>query len=158
MTIDIQAITDALVTHSQLTARFDRVNNYEPKSPPANGLTCAIWAQSLGPYQGMSGLAVTSAYLVMSVRVYMNMIAQSVEQADMIDPVMLTAVNELMISFSGEFELAGAVTSIDLLGQGGESLRAEAGYVQIGGTDGGMYRIMTITVPMIIADAWEQVA
>lgn len=158
MSIDTQAVTDALVTHAQLTGRFDRVNNYEPKSPPANGLTCAVWAQALRPYTGMSGLAVTSAYLVMSVRIYMNMIAQSVEQADMIDPVLLAAVDELITSYSGEFRLAGVVTAIDLTGQGGDQLGAEAGYVQIGGGEGGMYRIMTITVPMIIADAWEQVA
>lgn len=158
MSIDTQAITDALVTHAQLTGRFDRVNNYEPKSAPANGLTCSIWAQSLRPYAGMSGLATSSAYLIMSVRLYMNMIAQSIEQADQIDPLMLTAVDELITSYSGEFELAGLVASIDLLGQGGEMLGAEAGYVQIGGNEGGMYRIMTITVPMIIADAWSQVA
>ena len=158
MSIDTQAITDALVTHAQLTGEFDRVNNYEPKSAPANGLTCSIWAQSLRPHVPLSGLAVTSAYLIMSVRIYMNMIAQSIEQADMIDPKILTAVDKLITSYSGEFELAGVVTAIDLTGQGGDQLGAEAGYVQIGGNEGGMYRIMTITVPMIIADAWEQVA
>lgn len=158
MTIDMNAITDALVTHPQLTGLFDKVNNYEPKSPPGNGLTCSIWAQSLRPHVPLSALAVTSAYLVMSVRIYTNMIAQSIEQMDQIDPKMVEATDRLIASFSGEFTLAGAVTTIDLTGQGGEMLGAEAGYVQIGGADAGMYRTMTITVPMIIADAWSQVA
>jgi hypothetical protein len=134
------------------------VNNFEPKTPPANGLTCSIWAQSLRPHAAMSGLPVTSAYLVMSVRIYMNMIAQSIEQNDMIDPLLIRVTDELIASYTGEFELAGLVTAIDLLGMGGDQLGAEAGYVQIGGSGSGMYRIMTITVPMIIADAWEQVA
>lgn len=158
MTIDAQAITDALVTHAQLTGRFDAVNNYEPKSPPGNNLTCSIWVQSLAPYAPASGLSATSAYLVMSVRIYTPMIGQSVEQNDQIDPVMLTATTELIASYSGEFTLAGLIRNIDLLGAGGQQLGAQAGYVQIGGMGGGMYRIMTITVPMVINDAWEQVA
>jgi hypothetical protein len=158
MSIDMQAIVGALVSHAQLTGKFDKVNTNEPKSPPANGLTCSIWAQGLVPHAQSSGLAATSAYLVMQVRIYDNMLRSTPDEADRIDPNMLAATDQLMASYTGEFTLAGLVESIDLLGIGGESLRAEAGYVQIGGQGSGLYRIMTITVPMIIADAWTQVA
>jgi hypothetical protein len=154
MTIDVQGITDALVSHAQSLGKFDLVQTFEPKSSPGTGLTCAIWMQSLRPHAQSSGLAATSAYLVMSVRIYDNMLR---EPADLIDPEMLAATETLIESYSGEFTLAGVVRNIDLLGEGGESLGAEAGYVQIGGREGGMYRVMTITVPMIISDAWTQV-
>ena len=154
----MQGIVDALVSHAQLTGRFEKVNTSEPKSAPASGMTCSIWAQGLTPHAPSSGLNVTSAYLVMQVRIYDSMLRSVVDEQDRIDPNMLAATDELMASYTGEFTLAGLVMSIDLLGMGGESLRAEAGYVQIGGPGSGMYRIMTITVPMIIADAWTQVA
>lgn len=155
--IDPQAITDALMSHAQLTGRFDRVNGAEPKSPPGTNLTCSIWVQALRPYAIESGLAATSAYLVMSMRLYLPMISSGgVEQEDQIDPLLLAATNELMVSLSGEFTLAGLIRNIDLLGAGGSELGAEAGYVQIGGSGGVTHRIMTITVPMIINDAWTQ--
>lgn len=159
MTIDMQAITDALVSHAQLTGRFTVVNTSEPKTPPSvGGLTCSIWAQRLDPIANQSGLADTSAYLVMQARVFDSMLRETADQMDQIDPRMLTAVDELIASYSGEVTLAGLVEAIDLLGIGGETLHAESGYVQIGGPGSGMYRIMTITIPMIIPDAWTQVA
>jgi hypothetical protein len=158
MSIDMQAITDALVSHAQLVGKFDKVNTSEPKTAPGNGLTCAVWAQSLSPHAQQSGLSATSAYLVMQVRIYDNMLRSTPDEADQIDPNMLAATDDLIRSLSGEFTLAGLVEAIDLLGIGGEMLRAESGYVQIGGQGSGMYRIMTVTVPMIISDAWTQVA
>jgi len=158
MTVDMQAITDALVSHAQLTGRFDKVNTSEPKTPPGNGMTCSIWAQALRPLPEESGLNTTTGYLIMQARVFDNMLRQTVDEADQIDPNMLTAVNELMASYSGEFTLAGLVEAIDLLGIGGERLAMESGYVQIGGPGSGMYRIMTITIPMIVPDLWTQVA
>jgi len=156
--IDIQAITDALMSHAQLTGRFDRVNSFEPKSPPGTNLTCSVWMNALRPHAIESGLAATSAYLVMNVRLYLPMLSGGgVEQDDQIDPLLLTVTNELMVAYSGEFTLAGLIRNIDLLGAGGAELSAEAGYVQIGGQGGVTHRIMTITVPMIINDAWEQV-
>lgn len=159
MTIDMLAITQALVSHAQLTGWFDLVNTSEPKTPPSvGGLTCSIWAQDLRPLPTQSGLSSTSAYLIMQARVYDSMLRQNVEDTDQIDPRMLTAVNDLMASYSSEFTLVGLIEAIDLLGIGGETLSAQSGYVQIGGPGSGMYRIMTITIPMIIPDAWTQVA
>ena len=158
MSINMQDITDALVSHAQLIGRFDKVNTSEPKTAPATGgLTCSIWAGTLEPLPQESGLDATTAYLVMQARIYDNMLRQSVDEMDQIDANMLIATDELMASYSGEFTLAGLVEAIDLLGIGGQRLRAESGYVQIGGPGSGMYRIMTIYIPMIIPDAWTQV-
>ncbi len=154
----MRAITDALVSHVQLTGKFEKVSTHEPTTAPANGMTCAVWPQSLGPLVAQSGLSATSAYLVMQVRVYDNVIRMSPDEADQIDPGMLTAVDLIMASLTGEFTLVDLIEAVDLLGIGGETLRAESGYIQIGGPGAGLYRIMTITVPLIVSEAWEQVA
>ena len=121
-------------------------------------MTCSIWVQSLRPVPEESGLATTTGYLIMQARIYDSMLRQTVEETDQIDPAMVIAAAVLMDSYSGEFTLAGLVEAIDLLGIGGERLAMESGYVQIGGPGSGMYRIMTITIPMIIPDLWTQVA
>lgn len=153
--INAQDVTDAIVSEVQRLGRCERVNSVEPKSPPSTGLTAAVWAQTLAPLVAESGLDVTTAYLVMNVRLYMGMLA---EPQDAIDPLMLTVANELLAAFSSDFTLDGMVDAVDLLGIGGQTLNAQAGYVQIGGPGGGMMRCMTITVPMIKYDAWAQEA
>lgn len=151
-------VTNALVSHAQLTGKFDKVNTSEPKTAPGAGMTCSIWTQALRPMPEESGLSVTTGYLVMQARLYDGMLRQTEDEADLIDPRMLAAAGQLLASYSGEFTLAGLVGAIDLLGMGGEQLAMESGYAQIGGPGSGMYRIMTITIPMIIPDLWTQVA
>jgi len=147
-------VIEMAVSHAMATGYFERVNQYEPKSAPIEGLFAAVWVQSIAPYAAQSGLAATSAYLILNVRIYTNMIA---EPQDMIDPRIMEATDELMRRYSADFTLDGLVAAVDLLGQGTESLRAEAGYIQIGSGDkGAMFRVMTITLPLILNDAWEQ--
>ena len=45
--------------------------------------------------------------------------------------------------------------SADLLGEHGNSLNAQSGYL---GIDNKMYRVITIRVPIILDNVWEQVA
>jgi hypothetical protein len=77
------------------------------------------------------------------------------EPQDDIDTDILNATDLLMNEYSGDFELGGNVREVDLLGEFGDSLSSQAGYVTIGGT---MFRVMTITLPVIVNDAWNQVA
>lgn len=148
--ISTQELIDAVVSHAQRSGKFSMVNGYEPKSAPGSDMTAAVWSQSWGP-ELSSGLAATSSRLVMNLRIYSNMIK---EPQGMIDPQMLDAVDDLMTRYSADFTLDGLVRCVDLLGSGGEGLRAEAGYQEVGGT---MFRIVTITLPLILNDSWEQV-
>jgi hypothetical protein len=154
--IDSRAIVDAVASHAAASGHFDSaVNKHEPKSPPGHGLSASVWAQRLRPVPAASGLRSTSALLVLNLRVQAGMLQ---EPQDDIDPYILDAVDALMIAYSGDFTLGGLVRNVDLLGQSGVALAAEAGYLTIGGQQGGMYRVMVITIPMIINDAWEQSA
>ena len=148
--LDIVGIIDAVVGHAAATGRFEHVNQAEPLTAPQNGLTAAVWAQSIEPAPAGSGLAVTSIRVVLSVRVYTRMIR---EPRDAIDPAVVDAVDALMAAYSGDFTLGGVVRNVDLLGAHGQPMRADAGYQT---QDGAPYRVVTITLPLICNDVWEQ--
>ena len=152
MSVDSTAIIEAVASHAMASGYFDAVNQYEPKSKPGFGLAAAVWVQSLAPVPAHSGLHISSARLLLNVRVYSNMLQ---EPQDMIDPKMMEAVDALMAAYSGDFTLDGMDLFIDLLGRAGEPLGGAAGYVDIDKT---LFRIFTITVPVIVNDAYEQVA
>jgi hypothetical protein len=152
-----QDVFDAVQSHALATGLFARVNTAEPKSAPGTGLSCAIWVQSIRPAEGASGLAATTARMELAVRLYTNMLTSP---EDMIDPNLVAASITLMESYSGDFALsvittAPTVRNVDLLGQFGTALAAEAGYLN---QDGTMFRVITISLPIIVNDLWTQTA
>jgi len=145
------ALIKAVASEALASGWFDTVNGMEPKSAPADtGLTAAVWVQTLAPVPAQSGLNSTSMLFTVSVRIYGSMIA---EPQDMIDPTMMSTVDVLMEAYTGNFSLGGLIESIDLLGRASEGLRGDAGYVSI---DNKMFRVFTITVPMIVNDVYSQ--
>jgi hypothetical protein len=131
---------------------FERVNTSEPKNAPGNGLTAAVWLQMVSPVAAASGLAATSARVEFMLRIYSNMLQ---EPQDAIDPEILSAVDVLMGAYSGDFDLGGTVRNVDLLGAHGVGLSAVAGYLSV---DNKMFRVVDVTLPLIVNDVWEQVA
>jgi hypothetical protein len=148
--MDYGAIVDGLVSHALTTGQFERVNAHEPKNSPGNGLTAAVSLMSLGPARGQSGLVSTSPLLVCAVRLYTSM---TYEPADMIDPNLMQAAQALFEAYSDDFTLDGMVRNVDLLGMTGTPLSARAGYVE---QSGKVFRIIDITIPMIINDVFDQ--
>jgi len=145
-------IISRIVSHAAATGLFERVNSHEPKNAPGRGLSCAVWAQEIGRSQGDSGLASTTARLEFSVRIYKNMVS---EPQDEIDPHIVHAVDVLLTAYAADFTLGATIQNVDLLGMAGTALGAQAGYLNVSGT---MYRVMTITLPLIVTDAWTQTA
>lgn len=144
------ALVDSVVSHAMSLGIFETVNTHEPKSAPGTGLRCSVWADALLPIAAASGLAKTSGEVVLMARIYGNMLQQPEDQ---IDPDMLTAVTTLIGAYSADFDFGATVRNVDLLGAYGPKLSAQAGYLTI---SNGMYRIFTITVPVIINDMWSQ--
>lgn len=144
-----QALISALESVVLTTGRFERANAYEPKTPPGSGLTAAIWVQDIKPVPS-SGLASTSVLFVARIRLFTNMLQEPQEQ---IDPQLCDAVDDVMGRLSGGFTLGGIVREVDLLGESGVALTAQAAYVTVQQT---MYRIYDITVPLVVNDAWTQ--
>jgi hypothetical protein len=149
VSLGTKAILAAVISHAKGSGRFERVLTHEPKSAPGNGLSVAVWVQSLRPTDG-SGLTSTTARLELSVRVYTNMLA---DPQDAIDARLLDAVDALMAAYSGDFTLGGLIRNVDLLGEHGDSLSADAGYLE---QDSKLYRVTVITLPLIVNDLWAQ--
>lgn len=152
MALNSQALVDAIVSHALALGVCERVNAYEPKSAPGNGITAAVWVQQIQPVARLSGLAITSARVEFTVRLYTNMLKDPQED---IDPALMGAVDLLMAAYSADFTLGGLVHSVDLLGAHGEPLFARAGYLS---QDNRLYRVFDLTLPLVIADCWEQVS
>lgn len=151
MAINSQDIMDRLASHALAAALFDRVNTHEPKNKPGRGLTCALWVDRIEPARGRHGLQSSTARVVVNVRVYTNMLQNP---QDAIDPSVMNAVDILMGAYSGDFQLGDENRWIDLLGATqGHPLFSQSGYINI---DNMTYRVMTITVPVIVENAWSQ--
>ena len=148
--IEIQALIDAVVSHALSLGVFEKVNGHEPKSAPGNGITGAVWVQSIQPILG--GLNSTSVRFTLNFRCYTSMLT---EPQDLIDPNLAGSADLLMEAVTGDFTLDGMVRSVDLLGAHGTALSAEAGYLE---QDKRLFRVITVTIPLIVNDAYGQVA
>ena len=146
----LDPIFDAVVSDLQGSGYFSRVNEHESKKAPGQDLTADVWVQHIGPSAKYSGLSITSALLVFYIRIYVNMLQ---EPQDYIDRSVTKSVANLMRRYNADFTFEGAITHVDILGENGLPLSAEAGYVNI---DNKMFRAMTLTVPCIVADVWPQ--
>lgn len=152
MALTMSQILDATETHAATSGYFDQVNRVEPKAAPGQGLTVAIWVQKLAAVAAASGLNTVTTRLEINVRLFQNMLK---EPQDMIDVEMMLACDALMGAYCGGFTLGGLVRNVDIKGAHGEPLGAEAGYVN---QDGKLYRVITITLPLIVNDLWTEAA
>jgi hypothetical protein len=150
MAVDIEGILGAVVSHAMASGHFEKVNGHEPKAAPGKGLTAAVWVQAIAPVPRGSGLATTTGRIELRDRIYTPMVQ---EPQDAIDPAVLTATIDLMGAYSGDFTLDGRIRNVDLLGQAGVPLSAQAGYLN---QDGRLFRVMDITLPLIVNDIWDQ--
>src|SRR6266536_37862 len=150
MSLDLQGIVDTITSHAAKTGLFDAVNGHEPKSAPGDGITAAVWVDSIDPIPEASGLAATAGRVTVNVRIYTSFLQ---EPEDLIDPNMVQAVDLLLGAYSVDFDLGAKIRNVDLLGQSGPALSAKAGYLN---QDGKLFRVMTITLPLIINDVWVQ--
>ncbi|MFF0140475.1 hypothetical protein ACFYRN_28925 [Streptomyces sp. NPDC005227] len=150
VTLDLTAYRSAVTSHAQSLGLFGQVLDYEPVSAPGSGLTLAMWVARISPIPARSGLASVSARLELTGRILMP--ADTEPQGD-IDLQVVAAVDGLLREYAGDFELGGLVAAVDLLGMHGAALAAQFGYTRFDSTT---YRVATLTVPLIINDAWTE--
>ena len=148
--MNVIAIRDALISHALGLGIFASVSGHEPKSAPMDGLYGALWVDEIAPARGRSGLSATTTRLAFNFRVGTNMMRQP---EDDVDPAILVGVAALMQQYSGDFELGGEAAFIDLLGAHGNPLSARAGYLN---QDSKLFRVMVISIPLIVNDVFTQ--
>lgn len=149
--LDFPGIRDALVSHAQKIGRFDAVTKHEPISKP-NGVHAALWVDKLTAVPPASGLNAVTVRLACLCRIYLG--AES-QPYDDIDAKGLAAADRLLAAWAGDFTLGGRIRNVDIKGAHGIPLDGQAGYQRIGDT---MFRVFTLTVPLIINDVWSEIA
>lgn len=149
--MDSVAIFEAVRTYVSRTGLFEQVDAYQPKNAPGAGRTAAVWLVSVASVQA-SGLASSTARVELAVRVY---IGAEIQPPERVEYLALEATDALMNAFTGAFTLGGTINlrEVDVLGAHGEPLSMTSGYVDFSGA---WYRAATITLPLIINDAWTQ--
>lgn len=149
--LNFTALTGALADHANSLGLFDTVQGHEAWTPPGNGITCAIWLLGVKPAKGQSGLDTTSLWLTFNARLYTPITST---QPDLIDPALVNATYLLMGAYSNAFTLGGLVREVDLLGRSGPGLSAMSAYQDIASVK---YRVVTVTVPLLVDDVFGQV-
>jgi hypothetical protein len=139
------ALFSALTSALKQLAIFQKVDVGEPVSPPGNRLYCSLM---LGPVRpASSGMNVTSGDVTFLIRIWSQAQQRPLEK---IDPELLAATAKVMGALSGQFTLAGTVRNIALM-----TMSAVPGWVEL---ENEPYRVMEITVPIVINDMFAQVA
>lgn len=140
------ALFSQLTSHAKSLKVFDRVNSHDPDSTPGQGVSCSITLASIDANPAASGLAAVSGVITFSVRVWSSLMQKPL---DAVDPAVLGAVSSLLNAYSGAFTLGGTVRDIDLL-----ALKAQAAYLN---SEGKEFRVVEITVPIVVNDLWGMV-
>lgn len=148
----LDPIFDAVVSDVQASGYFDVVNEHEPKRKPGTRLSAAVWLQSIRPVALASGLASTSAQIVFIVRLYGHTFKAN---PDRMERNLMKAASNLMRRYHDDFDFAGAIRNVDLLGQFGLPLHCIGGYLE---QDNAQFRLIDVYVPCIVNDVWPQVS
>ncbi|MVO84192.1 hypothetical protein GPA10_05245 [Streptomyces sp. p1417] len=151
MTLDLRVYRSRATSHAQATGLFGQVLGHEPVSAPGSGLTAAYWVSRIGPVPPGSGLTATTARLELMGRLLMP---ADTEPPDEVDLAVTDAVDALVTAYTGDLDFGDSVRNVDVLGAHGAPLQAQFGYATFQG--GTTYRVATLTIPLIINDAWGQ--
>jgi len=127
---------------------FRTVQAVEPKGAPGSGLTVAVYLNNITPAAKASGLNAATGLYVYTIRIYTNMLQ---EPAEKIDTILAHAIDKVFLALAGDVDLDASIRNIDVFGELGTPLKAQAGYVEV---DKLMYRSVDITLPLIINDSW----
>lgn len=154
---DINEIGLALLDKGLTLGIFESHSFHEPKSAPQGKLHLALFGATMDPIPELSGLNIVSV----RVEFQMVILRDMFESPDMVDPETMGAAGRLMNAMANGFTLDGIVHAVDVLGAYGEKLRSQSGYITIGGGGGSgaqgggkMFRVMSVFVPVILADCW----
>lgn len=150
-----QLLTD-ITDYCGRTGLFDSVQAFELDGNIGQFVAAVFPAgPAMEPVEGLSGVNVTSLRVTFVIRLYL---AVSQQTPDVVDPKMMHATSTLMQRFSEGFTFTETIYAVDILGEQGVKLTAHAGYMKVGSPEGtSLYRIMDITVPLLLANVWQQV-
>lgn len=151
MAIDIQSILDNVASHAMSTGHLDGVLGYVTKQSPTNGITAAIYVESITPIKS-SSLINTSIRLELEMQIYSS---TYIEPYDTIDSNLVQAADAVYTNFIADFDLGGEARHLDIFGAYGRPMELRSGYLNL---DGKELRVFQFRIPIIVDDVWPQAA
>jgi len=154
--MDIDTIIDNVIALANAQTSggnplFVDVLDYECRAMPPDGIIASVYFNELGGVPDDSGLAATSGTLVLNVRLYVSTVRQPYGTTER---SIVRAAQQMCGALNASFTLDGSVRNVDIFGASGVRLRAVGGYIPA--QDGKLMRVVTITLPTIVNDVWEQ--
>lgn len=149
MMLSSQVVLDRIVSHAMTTKLFARVNTSENKGLTGKGLVAEIWFNNISPARTASGLNSVAARMQFNIRLRTPTARGN---SDQLDPLLIEAVDKLMANYCKDFKLGGIVRNVDVFGETGTELESNSGYITIDDVE---YRVVDITLPLIINDVWS---
>lgn len=145
----VNTLIQAVASDAQQLAWFESAGTEEPKSAPSANMHFAVWLMNAKPAR-TSDLVSTSFRIELAGRIYLNMLR---EPTGNIDADLAAAAWDLLGRYSSGFTLGSLIREVDLLGEHGEPLGVQFGYVTI---DHRLYRIADVVLPLICDDVFDQ--
>lgn len=153
MGLDIDVYLNQLRSHAARLGIFEHVVGHPPLNSPPNGVWVAFeWATPGFKASRSSGLASTSGIVTFTADIGKNV---GTEPQNDLDIDVGRAASALINAYSGDFDLGGNVRCVDLLGQESGGLTADPSWAKR--DDGSVFRIATVTIPLIVNDVFGQV-
>ena len=147
MSLDTKAILTKLAGIGKQTGLFVKVDKFEPRGQPGNGVTLFLIS---GPMRAITSSGLNNASLRWQIdgRLYTPM---NSEPAAELDAVLTGAAAKYLEALCAQFTLGGLVRCIDVFGSDGEPLSATPGYLE---QNDKVFRVVTLEIPLLINQQW----
>lgn len=150
MALNTDAVMSAVESALGKLGLFEQVVMHDLTNAPGPGLHAAVVYDGTRVIPRRSGLAATSALVVLTIRIELGV---TTEPKSAIDRDLLKATDAVLNAINGDFDLGSTVSDVDILGTHGVPVGARPGYIARGDQ---LFRADEITLPLVINDAWTQ--
>lgn len=151
MAVSVRTAHDELISRLLAIKKFDHVAQAEPASPPGKGLYAAVWFDRIQPVTNLSTLTHIAMLYVYMVRLYKN---ANTEPRDSIDLDLVDATDAFLSSVFGTHKLGSTLYEIDALGRYSDGVQVNTDYVQFGGRNAALYRVVDVSLPVYGLEAY----
>lgn len=138
---------------------FDIVDGHEPLNAPGRGMHVFSWAGPTRFVGAVSSVASAAMVINFSVRIQTLAIAPKGQSNNDIDARLLRATGVLFDAYIGHFRLPDhtgtkLVRNVDVFGAHSPGLTMTPGYLN---SDGTLFRVGVINLPLVLNDEYDEV-
>ena len=145
MAFNIKATIQSINSFLRAGGYVSQASVGEPKSPPTEYVSASVIMDSFSVVS--LTLGTTIELQSVTIRLYLNMLMEPTEE---VEYKLAEVASQIGSDLLGDYDLGASIRNVDVGGQHGSPLRAQWGYVDLGGT---MFRVVDIFVPLIVDDS-----